>query len=165
MDLLVDCRVGETLPELSKINHSVRWYSCFFVRWVWDGEGISQRSLRSYIQPSWVCNSLSFWLVSASFGGCYLISPDASCKTLLMNDLSFGFATLKIANGSLRVCNLFYFLFLQQKQKQKSKGEGVRAVRVKTKAPWIPPGITSTRDTISKWEVQLVWLFKANFVA
>ncbi|XP_058709807.1 outer dense fiber protein 2 isoform X1 [Poecile atricapillus] len=40
----------------------------------------------------------------------------------------------------------------QQKQKQKSKGDGVRAVRVKTKAPWIPPGKTSTRDTILKWE-------------
>uniref|UniRef100_A0A8C0VVA0 Outer dense fiber protein 2 n=1 Tax=Cyanistes caeruleus TaxID=156563 RepID=A0A8C0VVA0_CYACU len=36
--------------------------------------------------------------------------------------------------------------------KQKSKGDGVRAVRVKTKAPWIPPGKTSTRDTILKWE-------------
>ncbi|XP_030817473.1 outer dense fiber protein 2 isoform X1 [Camarhynchus parvulus] len=40
----------------------------------------------------------------------------------------------------------------QQKHKQKSKGDGVRAVRVKTKAPWIPPGKTSTRDTILKWE-------------
>ncbi|XP_066188777.1 outer dense fiber protein 2 isoform X1 [Sylvia atricapilla] len=40
----------------------------------------------------------------------------------------------------------------QQKQKQKSKGDGVRTVRVKTKAPWIPPGKTSTRDTILKWE-------------
>uniref|UniRef100_U3JFA7 Outer dense fiber protein 2 n=1 Tax=Ficedula albicollis TaxID=59894 RepID=U3JFA7_FICAL len=69
-----------------------------------------------------------------------------------MNDLSFGFAALKTANGSSRVCNLFYFLFLQQKQKQKSKGDGVRAVRVKTKAPWMPPGKTSTRDTILKRE-------------
>ncbi|XP_062361374.1 outer dense fiber protein 2 isoform X3 [Cinclus cinclus] len=43
----------------------------------------------------------------------------------------------------------------QQKQKQKSKGDGVRAVRVKTKAPWIPPGKTSTRDTILKWEVKM----------
>ncbi|NXH49549.1 ODFP2 protein, partial [Dicaeum eximium] len=40
----------------------------------------------------------------------------------------------------------------QQKQKQKSKGDGVRAVRVKTKAPWIPPGKTSTRENILKWE-------------
>ncbi|XP_057230583.1 outer dense fiber protein 2 isoform X3 [Malurus melanocephalus] len=40
----------------------------------------------------------------------------------------------------------------QQKQKQKSKGDGVRAVRVKTKAPWIPPGKTRTRDTTLKWE-------------
>ncbi|XP_063030488.1 outer dense fiber protein 2 isoform X2 [Melospiza melodia melodia] len=40
----------------------------------------------------------------------------------------------------------------QQKHKQKSKGDGVRALRVKTKAPWIPPGKTSTRDTILKWE-------------
>ncbi|XP_041332001.1 outer dense fiber protein 2-like, partial [Pyrgilauda ruficollis] len=39
-----------------------------------------------------------------------------------------------------------------QKHKQKSKGDSVRAVRVKTKAPWIPPGKTSTRDTILKWE-------------
>uniref|UniRef100_A0A8C5J6Z8 Outer dense fiber protein 2 n=1 Tax=Junco hyemalis TaxID=40217 RepID=A0A8C5J6Z8_JUNHY len=42
-----------------------------------------------------------------------------------------------------------------QKHKQKSKGDGVRAVWVKTKAPWIPPGKTSTRDTILKWEVHL----------
>uniref|UniRef100_A0A8C3H1W5 Outer dense fiber protein 2 n=1 Tax=Corvus moneduloides TaxID=1196302 RepID=A0A8C3H1W5_CORMO len=40
----------------------------------------------------------------------------------------------------------------QQKQKQKSKGDGVRAVRVKTKAPWMPPGKTRTRDTTLKWE-------------
>ncbi|XP_053852375.1 outer dense fiber protein 2 isoform X2 [Vidua macroura] len=40
----------------------------------------------------------------------------------------------------------------QQKHKQKSKGDGMRTVRVKTKAPWIPPGKTSTRDTILKWE-------------
>uniref|UniRef100_A0A8C5J750 Outer dense fiber protein 2 n=1 Tax=Junco hyemalis TaxID=40217 RepID=A0A8C5J750_JUNHY len=51
----------------------------------------------------------------------------------------------------------------QQKHKQKSKGDGVRAVWVKTKAPWIPPGKTSTRDTILKWEVHLVLLFKTNF--
>ncbi|NWW82508.1 ODFP2 protein, partial [Climacteris rufus] len=40
----------------------------------------------------------------------------------------------------------------QQKQKQKSKGDGVRAVRVKTKAPWMPPGKTRARDTTLKWE-------------
>ncbi|KAM4760842.1 outer dense fiber protein 2 isoform 3-T5 [Cyanocitta cristata] len=43
-------------------------------------------------------------------------------------------------------------LKVTQKQKQRSKGDGVRAVRVKTKAPWMPPGKTRTRDTTLKWE-------------
>ncbi|XP_030142394.4 outer dense fiber protein 2 isoform X9 [Taeniopygia guttata] len=50
------------------------------------------------------------------------------------------------------VCKKVKALKVAQKHKQKSKGDGVRAVRVKTKAPWIPPGKTSTRDTILKWE-------------
>ncbi|OWK59773.1 Outer dense fiber protein 2 [Lonchura striata] len=50
------------------------------------------------------------------------------------------------------VCKKVKGLKVAQKHKQKSKGDGVRAVRVKTKAPWIPPGKTSTRDTILKWE-------------
>ncbi|XP_027543411.1 outer dense fiber protein 2 isoform X1 [Neopelma chrysocephalum] len=37
------------------------------------------------------------------------------------------------------------------KQKPK-KGDGVRAVRVKTKAPWMPPGKARARDTTLKWE-------------
>ncbi|KFW77275.1 Outer dense fiber protein 2 [Manacus vitellinus] len=39
----------------------------------------------------------------------------------------------------------------QQKQKPR-KGDGVRAVRVKTKAPWMPPGKARARDTTLKWE-------------
>ncbi|XP_071309990.1 outer dense fiber protein 2 isoform X1 [Agelaius tricolor] len=50
------------------------------------------------------------------------------------------------------VCRKAKSLKIAQKHKQKSKGDGVRAVRVKTKAPWIPPGKTSTRDTILKRE-------------
>ncbi|XP_064533099.1 outer dense fiber protein 2 isoform X4 [Pseudopipra pipra] len=38
-----------------------------------------------------------------------------------------------------------------QKQKPR-KGDGVRAVRVKTKAPWMPPGKARARDTTLKWE-------------
>ncbi|XP_064533097.1 outer dense fiber protein 2 isoform X2 [Pseudopipra pipra] len=37
------------------------------------------------------------------------------------------------------------------KQKPR-KGDGVRAVRVKTKAPWMPPGKARARDTTLKWE-------------
>ncbi|XP_025966578.2 outer dense fiber protein 2 isoform X1 [Dromaius novaehollandiae] len=43
----------------------------------------------------------------------------------------------------------------QQKHKQKTKGDAVsmrRNVRVKTKAPWVPPGKTSVRESICKWE-------------
>ncbi|XP_061208852.1 outer dense fiber protein 2 isoform X4 [Neopsephotus bourkii] len=43
----------------------------------------------------------------------------------------------------------------QQKHKQKAKGDTVnvcRSVRVKTKAPWIPPGKTSVRESTCKWE-------------
>ncbi|XP_009707961.1 PREDICTED: outer dense fiber protein 2 isoform X1 [Cariama cristata] len=43
----------------------------------------------------------------------------------------------------------------QQKHKQKTKRDTVnmcRAVRVKTKAPWIPPGKTSVRESTGKWE-------------
>ncbi|XP_059720900.1 outer dense fiber protein 2 isoform X2 [Haemorhous mexicanus] len=50
------------------------------------------------------------------------------------------------------VCRKAKSLKVAQKHKQKSKGDGVRAVRVKAKAPWIPPGKTSTRDTNLKWE-------------
>ncbi|XP_061208850.1 outer dense fiber protein 2 isoform X3 [Neopsephotus bourkii] len=42
-----------------------------------------------------------------------------------------------------------------QKHKQKAKGDTVnvcRSVRVKTKAPWIPPGKTSVRESTCKWE-------------
>nr|Q5ZKK5.1 RecName: Full=Outer dense fiber protein 2; AltName: Full=Cenexin; AltName: Full=Outer dense fiber of sperm tails protein 2 [Gallus gallus]CAG31738.1 hypothetical protein RCJMB04_10e12 [Gallus gallus] len=43
----------------------------------------------------------------------------------------------------------------QQKHKQKMKGNTVnvrRAVQVKTKAPWMPPGKTSVLDSTYKWE-------------
>ncbi|KAM8796745.1 outer dense fiber protein 2 [Eudromia elegans] len=43
----------------------------------------------------------------------------------------------------------------QQKHKQRTKGDTVsmrRNVRVKTKAPWVPPGKTSVRETTYKWE-------------
>ncbi|XP_010085216.1 PREDICTED: outer dense fiber protein 2 [Pterocles gutturalis] len=43
----------------------------------------------------------------------------------------------------------------QQKHKQKTKGDTVnmcRTVRVKTKAPWVPPGKASLRESTSKWE-------------
>uniref|UniRef100_A0A8C0BQE7 Outer dense fiber protein 2 n=1 Tax=Buteo japonicus TaxID=224669 RepID=A0A8C0BQE7_9AVES len=43
----------------------------------------------------------------------------------------------------------------QQKHKQKMKGDTIstcRAVRVKTKAPWMPPGKTSVRESTYKWE-------------
>ncbi|XP_071430527.1 outer dense fiber protein 2 isoform X1 [Pithys albifrons albifrons] len=40
----------------------------------------------------------------------------------------------------------------QQKQKARTKEDGVRAVRLKTKAPWVPPGKARTRDTNLKWE-------------
>ncbi|XP_048822000.1 outer dense fiber protein 2 isoform X1 [Lagopus muta] len=43
----------------------------------------------------------------------------------------------------------------QQKHKQKMKGNAVnvrRAVQVKTKAPWMPPGKTSVLDSTYKWE-------------
>uniref|UniRef100_A0A6G1RV02 Outer dense fiber protein 2 n=1 Tax=Hypotaenidia okinawae TaxID=2861861 RepID=A0A6G1RV02_9GRUI len=43
----------------------------------------------------------------------------------------------------------------QQKHKQKMKEDNLnmyRAVRVKTKAPWLPPGKTSIRESTSKWE-------------
>nr|XP_009484038.1 PREDICTED: outer dense fiber protein 2 isoform X1 [Pelecanus crispus] len=43
----------------------------------------------------------------------------------------------------------------QQKHKQKTKGDTTnmcRAVRVKTKAPWMPPGKTSVRESTCKWE-------------
>ncbi|XP_033923255.1 outer dense fiber protein 2 isoform X3 [Melopsittacus undulatus] len=43
----------------------------------------------------------------------------------------------------------------QQKHKQKVKGDTVnvcRSVRVKTKAPWVPPGKTSVREPTCKWE-------------
>ncbi|XP_027505944.1 outer dense fiber protein 2 isoform X3 [Corapipo altera] len=42
-------------------------------------------------------------------------------------------------------------LRVTQKQKPR-KGDGVRAVRVKTKAPWMPPGKARARDTTLKWE-------------
>jgi len=45
------------------------------------------------------------------------------------------------------------------------KGDTVntcRAVRGKTKAPWMPPGKTSVRESACKWEVQLILLFKTN---
>ncbi|XP_051492534.1 outer dense fiber protein 2 isoform X2 [Apus apus] len=44
---------------------------------------------------------------------------------------------------------------ISQKHKQKNKGDTInisRTARVKTKAPWIPPGKTSVRDSPSKWE-------------
>uniref|UniRef100_A0A8C0HQ95 Outer dense fiber protein 2 n=1 Tax=Buteo japonicus TaxID=224669 RepID=A0A8C0HQ95_9AVES len=44
---------------------------------------------------------------------------------------------------------------VQQKHKQKMKGDTIstcRAVRVKTKAPWMPPGKTSVRESTYKWE-------------
>ncbi|XP_075628734.1 outer dense fiber protein 2 isoform X1 [Balearica regulorum gibbericeps] len=44
---------------------------------------------------------------------------------------------------------------ITQKHKQKTKEDAVnmcRAVRVKTKAPWLPPGKTSVRDSTCKWE-------------
>ncbi|XP_061208849.1 outer dense fiber protein 2 isoform X2 [Neopsephotus bourkii] len=44
---------------------------------------------------------------------------------------------------------------ISQKHKQKAKGDTVnvcRSVRVKTKAPWIPPGKTSVRESTCKWE-------------
>ncbi|XP_061333047.1 outer dense fiber protein 2 isoform X2 [Pezoporus flaviventris] len=44
---------------------------------------------------------------------------------------------------------------ISQKQKQKAKGDTVnvcRSVRVKTKAPWVPPGKTSVREATCKWE-------------
>ncbi|KAM8996242.1 outer dense fiber protein 2 isoform 2-T2 [Ara ararauna] len=43
----------------------------------------------------------------------------------------------------------------QQKHKQKVKGDTVnvcRSVRVRTKAPWVPPGKTSVRESSCKWE-------------
>lgn len=43
----------------------------------------------------------------------------------------------------------------QQKHKQKVKGDTVnvcRSVRVRTKAPWVPPGKTSVRESTCKWE-------------
>ncbi|KAM4647442.1 outer dense fiber protein 2 isoform 4-T4 [Amazona ochrocephala] len=43
----------------------------------------------------------------------------------------------------------------QQKHKQKVKGDTVnvsRSVRVRTKAPWVPPGKTSVREPTCKWE-------------
>ncbi|XP_015734652.1 outer dense fiber protein 2 isoform X2 [Coturnix japonica] len=43
----------------------------------------------------------------------------------------------------------------QQKHKHKMKGNTVnvrRAVQVKTKAPWVPPGKTSVLDSTCKWE-------------
>ncbi|KAJ7414179.1 Outer dense fiber protein 2 [Willisornis vidua] len=40
----------------------------------------------------------------------------------------------------------------QQKQKARAKEDGVRAVRLKTKAPWVPPGKARARDTSLKWE-------------
>ncbi|XP_010155650.1 PREDICTED: outer dense fiber protein 2 isoform X2 [Eurypyga helias] len=43
----------------------------------------------------------------------------------------------------------------QQKHKQKMKGDTTktcRAVQVKTKVPWMPPGKTSVRQPTSKWE-------------
>ncbi|XP_068269796.1 outer dense fiber protein 2 isoform X2 [Nyctibius grandis] len=43
----------------------------------------------------------------------------------------------------------------QQKHKQKIKGDTMntcRAVRMKTKTPWIPPGKTSVRESTYKWE-------------
>ncbi|XP_068513505.1 outer dense fiber protein 2 isoform X2 [Anas acuta] len=43
----------------------------------------------------------------------------------------------------------------QQKQKQKMRGNTVnarRTVRVKTKAPWMPPGKTSVLESTYKWE-------------
>ncbi|KFQ99371.1 Outer dense fiber protein 2, partial [Opisthocomus hoazin] len=43
----------------------------------------------------------------------------------------------------------------QQKHKHKMKGDTVnacRAVRGKTKAPWMPPGKTSVRESACKWE-------------
>lgn len=63
---------------------------------------------------SWMCNNLSFKLVLASSDGCWLVLRDVSCITLwyfCMNHLLFGFAALKIVNGSLKVCDLFYLLF------------------------------------------------------
>ncbi|XP_042686611.1 outer dense fiber protein 2 isoform X2 [Centrocercus urophasianus] len=46
-------------------------------------------------------------------------------------------------------------LKITQKHKQKMKGNAVkvrRAVQVKTKAPWMPPGKTSVLDSTCKWE-------------
>uniref|UniRef100_A0A672UVD7 Outer dense fiber protein 2 n=1 Tax=Strigops habroptila TaxID=2489341 RepID=A0A672UVD7_STRHB len=43
----------------------------------------------------------------------------------------------------------------EQKHKQKVKGDTVnvcRSVRVRTKAPWVPPGKTSVRESTCKWE-------------
>ncbi|XP_053940428.1 outer dense fiber protein 2 isoform X2 [Cuculus canorus] len=43
----------------------------------------------------------------------------------------------------------------QQKHKQKTKGDAMntyRATRMKTKAPWVPPGKTSIRASTPKWE-------------
>ncbi|XP_054030245.1 outer dense fiber protein 2 isoform X3 [Dryobates pubescens] len=43
----------------------------------------------------------------------------------------------------------------QQKHKQKTKGDTTstgRAVRVKAKAPWVPPGKVSVRESPCKWE-------------
>ncbi|XP_010014751.1 PREDICTED: outer dense fiber protein 2 isoform X1 [Nestor notabilis] len=43
----------------------------------------------------------------------------------------------------------------QQKHKQKVKGDTVnvcRSVRVRTKAPWVPPGKTSVRESTCRWE-------------
>ncbi|XP_030362994.1 outer dense fiber protein 2 isoform X4 [Strigops habroptila] len=44
---------------------------------------------------------------------------------------------------------------ISQKHKQKVKGDTVnvcRSVRVRTKAPWVPPGKTSVRESTCKWE-------------
>uniref|UniRef100_A0A8C0VWH5 Outer dense fiber protein 2 n=1 Tax=Cyanistes caeruleus TaxID=156563 RepID=A0A8C0VWH5_CYACU len=66
-----------------------------------------------------------------------------SCRALLGEGLSCPQSCERLTVPGPHLCH---------PEKQKSKGDGVRAVRVKTKAPWIPPGKTSTRDTILKWE-------------